>query len=293
VSEAQYNGVRLPDAMRTMRYFSRPQHFLPQHFLSRIAGAAARSTLLARPLIWLMQKGYGISLEEAAEQDLRAYPTLHAFFTRALKEGARPMPEAASALACPADGRLMSFGRLTGEQFIEAKGQAYSVSRLLGDEASAKRLEGGFHACIYLSPPDYHRVHMPFDGRLCRWQSIPGNLFSVNPATSARISDLHCRNERLVCQFDTANGLLVVVFIGARMVGGIETSFNPPPTPYGAIQSGEADGPDYVRGDRLGQFKFGSTIVMCWQDAEFEFAPGLEAGMRVQVGTALGDFSVA
>ncbi len=278
--------------MREMRFFSRPKHFLPQHFLSRIAGAAANSTLLARPLIWLIQNGYGISLEEAHEPDPRAYPTLNAFFTRALKDDARPMPEAPNSLACPADGRLMSFGRLGGEGIIEAKGQDYSVSRLLGDEASAQRLENGFHACIYLSPPDYHRVHMPFAGRLCSWVSIPGNLFSVNPATSARISDLHCRNERLVCLFEMPCGLLAVVFIGARMVGSIETGFSPPPTPYGEIQSGETNGPDYARGDYLGEFKFGSTIVICWQETDFEFSPGLEAGMRIQVGNALGDFSV-
>ncbi len=278
--------------MRNMRFFSRPKHFLPQHVLSRIAGAAANSTLLARPLIWLVKKGYSISLEEAAEQNPRAYPTLNAFFARALKDTARPMPETPHALACPADGRLMSFGRLIGERLIEAKGQDYSVSQLLGEEASAKRLENGFHACIYLSPPDYHRVHMPVDGRLVSWMSIPGSLFRVNPATSAKISNLHCRNERLICRFETAYGLLAVVFIGARMVGSIETSFNSPPTPYGEIQCREASGPDYVRGAHLGHFKFGSTIVICWQNSEFEFRPALEAGMRIQVGSALGDFCV-
>jgi len=282
----------VPDAMRKMRFLSRPEHFLPQHFLSRIAGAAANSTLLARPLIWLIQNGYGISLEEAHEQDPSAYPTLNAFFTRALKADARPMPEAPNALACPADGRLMSFGRLGGERLIEAKGQDYSVRQLLGDEGFAKRLQNGFHACIYLSPPDYHRVHMPFAGRLCSWVAIPGNLFRVNPATSARISDLHCRNERLVCLFETEYGLLAVVFIGARMVGGIETGFSPPPTPYSDIQSSDTNGPDYARGDYLGQFKFGSTVVICWQEASFEFNPCLEAGMCIQVGNALGDFSV-
>ena len=273
-----------------MRFVSRPKHILPQHFLSRIAGAVADSALIARPLIWLIRKGYGITLEEAAEQDPRAYATLNAFFTRGLQEGARPMPEASNALACPADGRLMSFGRLTGEQLVEAKGQEYSIRQLLGDEASADRLQDGFHACIYLSPPDYHRVHMPFEGRLYSWTSIPGNLFSVNPATSARISDLHCRNERLVCRFETPCGLLAVVFVGAKMVGSIEANFNPPPTPYGGIQSGETTGPDYARGDHLGQFKFGSTVVLCWQAAKFEFRPTLVAGMRIQTGAALGDF---
>lgn len=274
-----------------MRLPSRRQHFLPQHFLSRIAGAAAGSTLLGRPLIWLIRKGYQISLEEAAEQDPRAYPNLNAFFTRALKEGARPMPEAPMALASPADGRLMSFGRLEGEQLIEAKGQDYSIRRLLGDEASAVRVRDGYHACVYLSPPDYHRVHMPFGGRLFSWTSIPGSLFSVKPATSARISDLHCRNERLVCRFETAHGFLAVVFIGARMVGSIETTFNASLTPYTEVRTHETEGPDYERGAQLGQFKFGSTVVICWQAKAFEFRPDLEPGMGIKVGEALGRFS--
>ncbi len=273
-----------------MRFLSRRQHWLPQHFFSRSAGAAANSSILGRPLVWLVRTGYGINLHEAAEQDPRAYPTLNAFFTRALKEGARPMPKAACALACPADGRLMSFGRLEGAQLIEAKGQNYSIRQLLGNEASASRVQDGFHACVYLSPPDYHRVHMPFGGRLFSWTSIPGNLFSVNPAASARISDLHCRNERLVCRFETAHGFLAVVFIGARMVGSIETTFNAEPTPYPEIQTHETQGPDYDRGDQLGQFKFGSTIVICWEASEFNFKPDLEAGMRIKVGEALGDF---
>ena len=273
-----------------MRFLSRRQHFLPQHFLSRIAGAGADSALLGRPLIWLVRKGYKISLEEAAEQNPRAYPTLNTFFTRALKPDVRPMPEARTALACPADGRLMSFGRLEGEQLIEAKGQDYSIRRLLGDEASASRVRDGFHACVYLSPPDYHRVHMPFTGRLFSWTAIPGNLFSVSPATSAKISDLHCRNERLVCRFETSHGFLAVVFIGARMVGSIETTFGGVPTPYGDIQTGEAEGADYERGEQLGQFKFGSTVVICWEARAFEFRPELEAGMRIKVGEALGEF---
>ena len=273
-----------------MRFFSRRQHFLPQHLLSRIAGAGADSALLGRPLIWLVRKGYRISLEEAAEQDPCAYPTLNAFFTRALKVGARPMPEARTALASPADGRLISFGRLDGEQLIEAKGQDYSIRQLLGDEASALRVRDGYHACVYLSPPDYHRVHMPFAGRLFSWTAIPGNLFSVSPPTAARISDLHCRNERLVCRFETPHGLLAVVFIGARMVGSIETTFDGTLTPYADIQMGESQGPDYERGDELGRFKFGSTIVVCWEAREFAFRPGLEAGMRIKVGEALGDY---
>lgn len=274
-----------------MRFLSRRQHFLPQHVLSRIAGVVANSSLLGRPLIWLVRKGYGISLEEAAEQDPRAYQTLNAFFTRALKEGIRPMPESQAALACPADGTLMSFGRLEGEQLIEAKGQNYSVRQLLADEASASRVRDGYHACVYLSPPDYHRVHMPFGGRLFSWTAVPGNLFSVSPATSARIADLHCRNERLVCRFETPQGFLAVVFIGARMVGSIETTFNASPTPYPEVRTNEAEGPNYKRGDELGRFKFGSTVVICWEAKGFEFRDGLEAGMRIKVGEALGDFS--
>ena len=286
----QYNGLGSPVKERMVRFLSRPKHFLPQHFLSRIAGAAANSTLFGRALIWLVRTGYGIGLEEAREPDPRAYQTLNAFFTRALRQGARPMPEAPDAIACPADGSLMSFGRLTGEQLIEAKGQEYSIRRLLGDEASAARLRDGFHACVYLSPPDYHRVHIPFGGRLFSWTSIPGNLFSVNPATAARISDLHCRNERLICRFETSHGLLAVVFIGARMVGSIETTFNPPPTPYGDVQTGETGGPDYDRGEELGRFKFGSTVVICFEAENFDFRPELEAGMRIRVGDALGEF---
>lgn len=274
-----------------MRAFSRAAHFLPQHFLSRLAGAAADSTLLGRLLIEIVRRGYGIDLQEAAEQDPRAYATLNAFFTRALKEGARPMPQSPHALACPADGKLMSFGRLTGEQLIEAKGQDYSVAKLLGDQASAAKMSDGFHACIYLAPPDYHRVHMPFAGRLVSWTSIPGNLFSVSPATSARTSDLHCRNERLACRFETSHGLLAVVFIGARMVGGIETTFSPPQTPYAGVQTSDTEGGQYDRGDELGRFKFGSTIVICWQAKGFEFRDDLVPGGRVRVGQALGDFA--
>lgn len=274
-----------------MRAFSRAAHFLPQHFLSRLAGAAAESRLLGRLLIEVVRRGYGISLEEAAESDPAAYPTLNAFFTRALQEGARPMPQSPRALACPADGRLMSFGRLTGEQLIEAKGQEYSIAKLLGDNESAAKMSDGFHACIYLAPPDYHRIHMPYAGRLVSWTSIPGSLFSVSPATSARISDLHCRNERLVCRFESSQAPLSVVFVGAKMVGGIETTFAPPPTPYGEVLTRKTDAPQYNRGDELGRFKFGSSVVICWQASGFEFRDDLVQGRRVRVGEALGEFT--
>ncbi len=264
--------------------------------LSRLAAVVADSELLARPLIWAFRRGFGIRLEEAAEPDPRAYKTLSAFFTRALRADARPMPADMNALACPADGRLMSFGRLDRERLVEAKGQDYSVRRLLGDAASAERVQGGFHACVYLSPSDYHRVHMPCAGRLASWTSIPGTLFSVSPATAARIPDLHCRNERLVCRFETVQGFLAVVFIGARMVGGIETTFNSPSMSCHGDDAGdgvrfaEARGPEYVRGDELGRFRFGSTVVLCWQAEGFAFAPGLEAGMCIKVGEALGSY---
>ena len=202
------------------------QKIVPQHLLSRIVGRVAESRRFKKPFINWFAARYGVDMSEAQEQDPLAYDNFNAFFTRALKLGARPLAEGiggALPILCPADGAISQLGDITEKGLLQAKGRHYTVADLLASENDAAAFDGGCFATVYLSPKDYHRVHMPLAGRLTKMSYVPGDLYSVNQQTAEGVPNLFARNERLVCLFDTELGPMAVVLVGAMIVAGIET----------------------------------------------------------------------
>lgn len=273
------------------------QHCLPQQLLSRLTGKLADCTCPAIKdrLIRAFIDHYKVDMSEALESDPAAYRHFNAFFTRALKEGARPMPSAAEALACPVDGEISQIGRIDDDQIFQAKGHSYSLSALLGGNAvQAQPFRGGHFATLYLSPRDYHRIHMPQDARLRQMIHVPGRLFSVNTTTTEHVPGLFARNERAVCLFDTAQGPMALVLVGAMIVASIETVWHGLVAPrqqqrqtfhYGA------DTPAAVhlaRGEEMGRFRLGSTVIVLLGPGQVSWAASLAAGQPVQLGQPLG-----
>ena len=269
--------------------FSLLQYPLPHHAISRLAGTLADcdAPRLKNALISTFIKRFNVDMREAFEPDYRAYATFNDFFTRALKDGARPIGEG---VISPADGTLSQYGRLAAGELVQAKGHHFSARALLGGGAElAETFTGGSYATVYLSPRDYHRVHMPVTGTLRETIYVPGRLFSVNQATAAYVPNLFARNERLVCLFDTANGPLAVVLVGAMIVATIETVWAGQVTPLaGTPQRTRLDTPVTLeKGAELGRFKLGSTVVMCTANpvAFGDFA----TDAKVQMGETLGE----
>ena len=274
-----------------------PQYLMPAHLLTACAGtlANARMGALTHALIRRFIARYGVDMGEAALPDAASYATFNDFFTRALREGARPLGQAGC--VSPVDGVLTQFGAIQQGRLIQAKGQDYSATALLGgDEALAGRFAGGQFACIYLSPRDYHRVHMPCDGTLTRMDYVPGRLFSVNPALARAVPDLLARNERVVCVFDTPHGLMALVLVGAAIVGSVATVW------HGRVHPPRSAGLrhwDYVprsvtlrRGQEMGRFLMGSTVVALWQESHLRFDAALAPGARVRMGQSLAEWDV-
>ena len=281
------------------RAFALLQGILPQHLLSRGMHRLARSTRprVKNAAIRLLLAAYSsIDLAEAAQADPYAYSSFNAFFTRALKPGVRPIAADADTLVSPVDGSLSQFGDIDAGRLLQAKGIEYSAAALLGGEAAAEQYAGGQYACIYLAPFDYHRIHMPVDGRLRRTRYLPGRLFSVNAATARTIPGLFGINERVVCEFDTRLGAVALVMVGALFVGSIETVYageiNPPASRGGAPQEITAgQGLELRRGEELGRFNMGSTVVLLWQRSAGGLAPGLAVDARLRLGQALAGAS--
>jgi phosphatidylserine decarboxylase len=235
---------------------------------------------------------YGVDMSEAAEPDLASYKSFNDFFTRALHDRARPL--AASPLICPVDGAVSQFGRIKGDQVFQAKGHFYSTAALLGgDKTLAARFHDGFFATLYLSPRDYHRIHMPCTGRLTRMIYVPGALFSVNPTTARGVPGLFARNERVVCVFENEAGPFVLVLVGATIVGSMATVWhgvvNPPRS--GRVREWRYDDRDVVlqQGEEMGRFLLGSTVVMLFpqrpaDQAPLQFNPGWAPGSPVRLG---------
>ena len=247
------------------------QRVLPKHALSRIIGTIAESKRpwLKNLLIKRAISAFGINMQEAASDNLEDYESFNAFFTRALKDDARVVDGDPKSVCCPADGVISQAGIIDKTHILQAKGLNYSISRLLGNSVSAQRFNNGSFATIYLSPKDYHRVHMPVSGTLRATRYIPGELFSVNDKTAQGLEELFARNERLVCEFESESaGNFVVVFVGAMLVAGIETVWGgfEKPGP-GAVR--ESDFSDrqlaYDKGEEIGQFKFGSTAIILFE----------------------------
>ena len=273
-----------------------PQYLIPQKAITAFAGWVAtrqwgRHT--TRLIAWFVQR-YGVNMAEAAEPRIAAYPSFNAFFTRALRADARPL--ASADFVCPVDGAISQLGAIDKDRIFQAKGHDYSCVALLGGDASAAaQFEGGSFATIYLSPRDYHRIHMPCAGTLQRMVYVPGDLFSVNPTTARGVPGLFARNERVVCHFATPHGPMAMVLVGATIVGSMATVWhgqvNPPRRAritqwnYG---NDRAAAPHLRQGAEMGRFLLGSTVVLLWPRNTITLNPQWQAASPVCMGQEMG-----
>ncbi len=269
-----------------------PQYLLPKQMLTMVAGrfASARAGSLTTSAIRRFVARYGVDMSEAADPDIASYATFNDFFTRALRPGARPL--APAAVICPVDGAVSQLGTIEHDQIFQAKGHRYSTTALLGgDAALAEQYRDGSFATIYLSPRDYHRIHMPCPGRLLRMVHVPGSLFSVNPLTARGVPGLFARNERVVCHFQTPLGPMALVLVGATIVGSMATVWhgqvNPPRT--GKLRSWDYSTQPITldQGEEMGRFMLGSTVVLLFQRGAVQFEPGWEALRPTRLGEAM------
>lgn len=274
------------------------QHLLPKRALTELAGriASARGGAFTHALIRGFVRRYRVDMSQAAQPDIDAYESFNDFFTRALREGARPLSSAD--WICPVDGAVSQFGRIERGRIFQAKGHDYGCSELLaGDAALAAEFEGGAFATLYLSPRDYHRIHMPCAGRLRQMIHVPGSLYSVNPTTARAITGLFARNERLVCIFDTAHGPLAMVLVGATIVGSIATVWHgtvTPPRPTLPRQwQYDASQIALEKGAEMGRFLLGSTVVMLWPSGLMSFNEQWAESALVRMGETMAHAGVA
>jgi phosphatidylserine decarboxylase len=280
-------NVCVPDRLSVL-----VQYLLPKRALTELAGWVARRRGGAYS-VWLIRRfvaRYGVDMGEAAEPDIGRYATFNDFFTRALRDGARPI--ASADLVCPVDGAISQFGSIQHGQIFQAKGHRYSATALLGgDAATAAPFEDGHFATLYLSPRDYHRIHMPCTGRLRRMRHVPGSLFSVNPATARGVPALFARNERVVCLFDTALGPMALVLVGATIVGSMATVWHgvvsPPRGPV--VRDWRYDDREVVlrQGQELGRFLLGSTVIVLLPALALQFSAAWAPGGPVRLGEAM------
>jgi phosphatidylserine decarboxylase len=270
------------------------QHLIPKNLLSALVYRATRSRRrwLARPLTRWFARTYRVDLAEAAIGDLDGFDTFNAFFTRALKSGARPIAGGPGIVVSPADGVLTEHGAIAGDRLFQAKGLSYSLGELLGESGAAVApLTGGSYFTLYLAPHNYHRVHAPLAARLTRTHYLPGRRFSVSRATAAASPRLFCRNERVVCWFETEQGPMAVVLVGALNVSSMST------VTRGEIASGgpqnwpESPPRVVAQGSEIGRFNMGSTVVVLLGGRSFRFAPATGDGAAVRMGEALGAFT--
>lgn len=279
------------------RLFILAQHLLPHHLLSRLIGGFAEcrvlwfKNLLTR---WFVRH-YDVDMRQAQVEDPTAYENFNAFFTRALKPGARPLPAEAGVVVSPSDGAISQLGRIEHGRIFQAKGHSYSLLELLGgDGLRAAPFMGGHFATIYLSPKDYHRVHMPLTGTLKEMVYVPGRIFSVNQLTAENVPELFARNERVVCIFDTAVGPMAVILVGAMIVASIETVWaglvTPPKRELKRFAYDEAARAPITlgTGDELGRFKLGSTAIVLFGPDAVNWSAELGALSTVNMGQLLG-----
>ena len=271
------------------------QYLLPKQALTHFAGwvASRERGWVTTEIIRRFVARYRVNMDEALDSDISSYRSFNEFFTRALKPGVRPVAQAA--LVCPVDGAVSQFGPIAGDQLFQAKGHHYSTTALVGgDAALAAQYDNGSFATIYLSPRDYHRIHMPCAGRLTRMIYVPGDLFSVNPVTARGVPGLFARNERVVCVFESARGPFVLVLVGATIVGSMATVWHGvvnPPRGKGVREwrypaSGQ---PEVVlkQGEEMGRFLLGSTVVLLFPKGPLRFNTGWAPGRAVRLGEAM------
>ncbi|HEY5972497.1 MAG TPA: archaetidylserine decarboxylase [Pseudoxanthomonas sp.] len=272
---------------------TRLTYVLPHRLLSSLARRLAYSSS-PRTKQWLIDtvtRKFGVDLSEAAQPDPTAYPTFNAFFTRALKPGVRVPDPDPRALLMPADGRISQCGKIEGGRIFQAKGQSFTAAELLGNAEAAKPFHDGLFATVYLSPKDYHRVHMPWTGTLRETVHVPGRLFSVGTTAVATVPRLFARNERLVCHFDTDFGPMASVMVGALLVSGVETVWSGVEIPrYGdAITRKDWRGKNITleRFAEMARFNYGSTVIVLLPPGVAELAPELGAETAVRLGQKL------
>ncbi|XQA68208.1 archaetidylserine decarboxylase [Xanthomonas sacchari] len=276
-----------------MSLTTRLTYVLPHRLLSSLARRLAYSSRpgLKQWLIDTVVRRFGVDLSEAAQPDARAYPTFNAFFTRALKPGARVADPDPQALLMPADGRISQLGRIEDGRIFQAKGQSFTAAELLGDDAAAAPFANGLYATVYLSPRDYHRVHMPWTGTLRETVHVPGRLFSVGTDAVRTVPRLFARNERLVCHFDTDFGPMVSVMVGALLVSGVETVWSGVEIPRYADRITRKDwrgkGITLQRFEEMARFNYGSTVIVLLPPGVAAFDPALKAESPVRLGQAL------
>ncbi|QTN43603.1 archaetidylserine decarboxylase [Marinobacter salsuginis] len=278
------------------KLFVLSQYITPQLGVSNLAGRLADSdsspALKNRVIKWFIGR-YGVDMSEAAETDPEAYPTFNAFFTRALKPGIRPLADGEKTLVSPVDGAISQLGQVTGDRVFQAKGQSFSLSELLGgEEATTAPFTSGEFSTIYLSPKDYHRIHMPMAGTLRQMIHVPGKLFSVNPVTAENVPNLFARNERVVCIFDTDSGPMAMVLVGAMIVGSVETRWAGVVVPGSRqVTSTRYEGEQAIsfeKGEEMGRFRLGSTVIMVMPKGAVTWNNDQVAGKTVRMGEAFG-----
>ena len=271
------------------------QTIVPQHLLSRCTGALAELRYPVWLKNWVVRnfiRHFDVDMSEAVEPDYRRYSCFNDFFTRALYEGARPL--ATADILCPADGAISQLGAISDGLLFQAKGRYFSAEDLLGSEEGwPARFSGGQFATIYLSPKDYHRVHMPVAGRLTATRYIPGQLFSVNGVTADNVDRLFARNERLVCYFETEHGPLAMVLVGAMIVAGIETVWSgrvaPPPKRPVTVDYANLPAPvELAQGDEMGRFMLGSTVILLFPEGVMSWNERYQSGTLTRMGEGLG-----
>lgn len=267
------------------------QYILPQHFLSWLMGKLANTKVswLKNNLIDTFSRAYAINLDEAQIADSHAYPTFNAFFTRALKSGARPINQAPNSIISPADGSIAQIGVINNQQLLQAKGMYFDLDTLFGGQtATASAFTNGSFATIYLAPHNYHRVHMPFTGALRQSIYIPGKLFSVNRMTSQLIPNLYARNERLIMIFDTKTGPMAVILVGALIVGSMQTVWMEQPIKASTIQTMQPSQPITLqKGDELGHFQLGSTVIVLFPQSTLDWEQHFTPDTPILVGQSL------
>jgi phosphatidylserine decarboxylase len=285
----EFSVHELPVRYVSNRLAVTPQYLLPKRVLTVLAGKLAnlRGGALTHALIRSFVAKYGVDMSEAADPRIENYATFNDFFTRALRDGVRPI--AAAPFVCPVDAAVSQFGPIEHDQIFQAKGHSYSTRALVGgDQALAHQFDHGHFATLYLAPKDYHRIHMPCEGRLKRMIYIPGDLFSVNPLTARHVPSLFARNERVVCFFETAYGPFINVLVGATIVGSVATVWhgvvNPPRTRD--IREWRYDGQNVVlpQGAEMGRFLLGSTVVMLFPKNVLTFVPDWAPSRPVRLG---------
>lgn len=275
-----------------------PQYLLPHHLLSRLMHAFTRLqlTLIVRPFTRWFVHQFKVDLDIAQQPDLNTYPSFNAFFTRALKTEARPVCSGETAIASPVDGTVSQIGLIENQRIFQAKGHDYTLQDLLGgsDEHAAKFTNGTF-ATIYLSPRDYHRIHIPFDGTLKEMVHIPGRLFSVNQATTELVPGLFSRNERVVCLFETDIGPMAVILVGAIFVGSMDTVWHGTVTPTNIrhitrwhYSANDDNRIAFKRGAEIGRFNMGSTVIVLFGQDQVEWNSGISAAASIRMGECMG-----